>query len=264
MPDRRDIFHCASDWQPVFRELGIDAEGIFTHPQIKCWRRLSDRENCTLDAQLIGGREILLHIKRYAAARSRTTPSAAEAAGFRLFEQHQIPTASLVAWGVLNDRRSFVITEDLAGFEAADKVIERGSDFDRLLEPIAHLAAKVHRSGLHHRDLYLCHFFVRADSDPAEVRLIDVARVRRLPRLFARRWIVKDLAQLWYSTLALPIEEAQRIRLMEHYTLARGISFDSSLRRAIVRKVKWIARHDLRLRRAQPNRNISIPSSRVM
>jgi hypothetical protein len=31
------------------------------------------------------------------------------------------------------------------------------------------------------------------------------------------------------------------------------------LRRSVARKVAWIGRHDARLNRAQPNRNISIP-----
>ncbi len=62
----------------------------------------------------------------------------------------------------------------------------------------------LHNGGLHHRDLYLCHFLGRRDENPqADLRLIDAARVRPLPGpLTRRRWIVKDLAQFWYSTTA--------------------------------------------------------------
>ena len=43
--------HVASGWQPVMRQLGLDAETVFTHPDIRGWRKLADRENCTLDAK---------------------------------------------------------------------------------------------------------------------------------------------------------------------------------------------------------------------
>ena len=43
------------------------------------------------------------------------------------------------------------------------------------------------------------------------MRLIDTARVRPLPVLFTRkRWIAKDLAQFWYSTLGLAVSDEQR------------------------------------------------------
>jgi heptose I phosphotransferase len=118
------------------------------------------------------------------------------------------------------------------------------------------LAARLHASGLHHRDLYLCHFFVKT-SDDLELRLIDAARVRPLPWLFRQRWIVKDLAQFWYSAKQLKIMDDQLIRWLGRYTdnvgkLAPPLG-------AIESKVGWIARHDRKLNQAQPSRNISIP-----
>ena len=51
-------------------------------------------------------------------------------------------------------------------------------------------------------------------GDQTDLRLIDAARVRRLPGFFTRgRWIVKDLAQFWYITLKLPITEKCIARL---------------------------------------------------
>ena len=41
-----------------FRELGIDADAVFTHPLIRPWRMLDDRENCLLDAELRDGRRM--------------------------------------------------------------------------------------------------------------------------------------------------------------------------------------------------------------
>ena len=47
-------FHVAGGYQPLMRVIGLDAEAVFTHPRIVAWRRLADRENCTLDAELDG------------------------------------------------------------------------------------------------------------------------------------------------------------------------------------------------------------------
>jgi len=86
------------------------------------------------------------------------------------------------------------------------------------------------------------------------VKLIDAARVGRLGGLFKQRWIVKDLAQFWYSTLSLAVTDEHRDRWLNRYG-------GEGMKSAILRKVKSIARHDAKLRRAQPKRNISIPNT---
>ena len=155
----------------MLREMGIDAESVFDHPEIKVWRSIPERENCTLDADLSDGRHVRLHIKRYHPARGITTPADDEAQAIRAMEIEKIPTVPLVGWGKLIDGRSFLITEDLAGYHDAEKAIRTGLSFEKVLEPTADLTAKLHGSGLHHRDLYLCHFFVNA-ADSTDLRLI--------------------------------------------------------------------------------------------
>jgi hypothetical protein len=233
---------------------------VFAHALIQPWRELPDRDNCTLDARLADGREVRWHVKRYERARGRATPADDEVAGQRLLVDRGVPTVDLVAWGNLADGRSFVILDDLNGYEAADKLVEAGLAFDRLLEPTARLAAKLHGAGLHHRDLYLCHFFAKVAGDALDLRLIDTARVRPLPWFLRGRWVIKDLAQFWYSTTSLKINDEQRSRWLDAYAAARSVD-PGSLRAKIERKVSGIARHDARLRRRQPLRNISIPSS---
>jgi hypothetical protein len=260
-PDANLIF-AAPEHQPILRQVGLDAQGVFTHPDIVVWRSLPERENCTLDATLDDGSAIRLHIKRYRPQAGRRTPAQIEVAGIEALRACGIPTVPLVGWGRISDGSSFVITRDLAGYRAADKWLAQGADFDRILEPTARLAACLHAAGLHHRDLYLCHFFVDEQDAAAQVRLIDAARVRRLPIWPLRqRWIVKDLAQFWYSTLGLPITDPQRSAWLEHYARERRLTTWKSLRCAIERKAAAIGRHDAKLRRRAPGRNISIPSS---
>jgi hypothetical protein len=249
----------AEPYREIFRQIGFTERMIFDHPAIKPWRVLDDRENCTWDVST-AGKNARLHVKRFPKLRGES-PAELEAAGFALLAQRGIPSAIVAAWGKLDDGRSFIAVEDLAGYSPADKLVEGGLPFERLLAPTADLAARFHGAGLHHRDLYLCHFMARdsQNSEP-ELRLIDAARVRPLPgALTRRRWIVKDLSQFWYSTLSLEVSDEQRDRWLRRYCqTGKSADFDS-LKKAIVRKSAAIGAHDAKLKRRQPFRNISIP-----
>src|SRR5262249_12530001 len=154
-------FSVPAEAEPIVRELGLTAESVFTRPDIVAWRKLPDRENCYLDVTL-AGQPTRLHIKRYPA--SKTAPAEADVGGLTLLMAQDIPTAQLIAHGRLGDGRSFVILRDLTGFTPGDKLIESGGKFGDLLVPTADLAAKLHAAGLHHRDLYLCHFMVKPSN----------------------------------------------------------------------------------------------------
>src|SRR2546423_10595601 len=130
-----NVIHVSGAFQPIFREIGLDAEAVFDHPQIKAWRTLPDRQNCTFDAELNDGRHIRWHMKRYAATERPQTPAEHDVEGQRLLESKDIPTAPLIAWGRIADGRSFVIFEDLGGYEPADKLLEKNFSFDALLQP---------------------------------------------------------------------------------------------------------------------------------
>ena len=254
-----DAFHVLPQYQPIMRAVGLDAEAVFDHPDIVAWRKLPDRENCTLDAEH-DGRPIRLHIKRYLTS---ATAAADEVKAIELLRDADIPTVPLVGHGRLADGRSFVITEDLAGYRDAEKMVAAGTPFESLLEPTADLAARLHEAGLHHRDLYLCHFFAKIDeAGVADVKLIDAARVARMTNFVTRwRWVIKDLAQFWYSTTTLPaITDEQRDRWLARYADRREICWLRRLRVAIHAKSNAIARHDAKLKQKQPTRNVSIPN----
>ena len=255
----RNVFHVLPQYQPVMRRVGLDAEAVFDHPDIVAWRKLPDRENCTLDAE-IDERKTRLHVKRYLTS---ATAAADEVKAIELLRDASIPTVPLVGWGTTANGRSFVITEDLTGYRDAEKLIAAGTAFESLLKPTAELAAKLHEAGLHHRDLYLCHFFAKIDANGvADVKLIDAARVARMTNFLTRwRWVIKDLAQFWYSTTTLPaITDDQRDRWLTRYAERREICWLPRLRAAINAKSNAIARHDAKLKQNQPTRNVSIPS----
>jgi hypothetical protein len=254
-----DVFHVLPQYQPIMRVVGLDAEAVFDHPDIVAWRKLPDRENCTLDAD-IDGKTVRLHIKRYLVP---STAAADEVKAIELLRDAGVPTVPLVGHGRLADGRSFVISEDLAGSRDAEKLVAAGTPFETLLAPTADLAAKLHEAGLHHRDLYLCHFFAKVEaSGDVDVKLIDAARVARMNNSLTRwRWVIKDLAQFWYSTTTLPaVSDEQRDRWLTRYAERREICWLPRLRGAIRAKANAIARHDAKLKQKQPTRNVSIPN----
>lgn len=234
-----------------------DAMSVFEHRDIVPWRRLNDRENCTIDAIWPDGRPTRLHVKRFPA--SNASSARQEAAGLALLARHGIESAALVAVGQVQDGRAFVITENLDGFSPCDVLIKEGTPFEQLLAPTASVAARLHDARLRHRDLYLCHFMGRIEGAVVEIRLIDTARVSPLPRLFARRWIVKDLAQFVFGAKASGVSDSQCGAWLEAYGNLRKIDRLPALKKSVHQKCAWIARHDKRLNQKQPHRNISIP-----
>ena len=147
-----------------------------------------------------------------------------EVDGQRLLTDKRFPPPRWSA-GHAHAGRSFTIFDDLTGYTPADKLLETGVAFEVLLDPTAALAAKLHTTGLHHRDLYLCHFMAKLDDANVDLKLIDTARVRNLPGfLTRRRWIVKDIAQFIYSTHAHAITDMQRSAWLAAYAGHGGTS----------------------------------------
>jgi len=112
------------------------------------------------------------------------------------------------------------------------------------------IVARLHGSGFIHRDLYLSHLFFHPEpADGVPIRIIDLQRVLHKPRFF-RRWVVKDLASLSFSTPDTLFSTADRVRWLKRYL---GIGkMDRAAKRlaySIIGKTRRIARHDRRRRR---------------
>ncbi len=109
-----------------------------------------------------------------------------------------------------------------------------------LIERVAAIARAMHEAGLHHQDFYLNHLFMASPVEPADVRVIDLGRVRRRRKLGAR-WIIKDLAQLDYS--ARRISPIDRLRFLRYYFGRRLKPADRALIARVRAKSRAIDRH---------------------
>ena len=154
-----------------------------------------------------------------------------------------IPCVQAVAFGEeltgSHERRSAILTAGVPGQSLERWVIQRPDadrlTIQRLITATADLISRLHGRGYVHRDLYLSHVFY----DPAQpiersLRLIDLQRVIR-PRWRFRRWMVKDLAALNFSTPSRLVSRTDRVRWLRRYL---GIEkLDASARRLVYRVV---------------------------
>jgi len=101
--------------------------------------------------------------------------------------------------------RSFLATAELERAVPADDFARArfaSDDADavaarrRFARDLGELVRRLHSARLTHRDLYLCHVFVRESAGDFLLHLIDLQRVERC---VLRRWRVKDLAQIEFS-----------------------------------------------------------------
>lgn len=275
LPEASQRFFIRPEWVDVLAALGIStAEDFFSHSGIEVWRKLPERENGVLRTS--AG---VLHVKRHQPGQTapdpacahllrgrfmpQISPARAEIHALSLLQDARVPTLDIVAYGEAGDGRSFTASSDLSGYRSGQMLMRDQVPFAALSSATATLAAQLHNAGLHHRDLYLCHFFLPAGSSSAyaNAKLIDIGRVRRLPAWTRTRWVVKDLAQFWYSAASeFNVPESELRHWLAEYNRHRGLLPETYLQ-AIQRKVKSIGRHDANLKNAAPTRNVSLPDA---
>ncbi len=154
---------------------------------------------------------------------------------------------SPVALGVergLRRRRAFSLFAEAPGERLEDLLRAHPQDYSRFLSPLVQTVARFHQQGYSHQDLYLCHLFWHE----GEVVFIDLQRVRHTAG-FKPRWIIKDLAELFYSARQIlgPLASEFEREFLELYA-----AFHPWIRRSqslirLEKKIQRIARHDAKL-----------------
>jgi heptose I phosphotransferase len=188
----------------------------------------------------VGWMEILKNLTQF---KSTITGAGNEYAALIKLKELGIDTMTPCAFGSrgINPAKqdSFIITDELTNTISLE-------DFCRdwkknpsapilkhaLIKKLAQVSSKMHASGLNHRDFYICHFLLDIVDDPANINpdklkvyLIDLHRAQ-LRSKTPRRWIVKDIAGIWFSAMDTGLTKRDVLRFISIYGENMSIDHD--------------------------------------
>ena len=179
------------------------------------------------------------------------------------FHAHNIPTMTPICvgrkplfWKI--EKESFLLTDDLGDTTRLNDFLKengavpcRGKVLEtkkRILENLADITRRMHGVGINHRDYYLYHILM---DKTERLYVIDLHRVNVRDKV-GKRWMVKDLAALLFSSLEVPVTHGQRLAFYKRYMQINRLSVDDkTLIRLIVKKCNKIARHTEKIYRKQ-------------
>ncbi len=204
-------------WLEIFSYSGLDSfRAIFDHPGHGVAKRALDhRFTLKLKLEGPGGAGQLFYIKKYLARPGEKPGPQAQAEWNSMwwFLEEGIAGPEPVALGV-DWEAAFVISRAVPNVMKLDEWAERhlasrgaghqGQErqtglLDRVICEVATIAGRMHRAGMCHQDLYLCHFLCASERQAIPLTLIDLQRVRRFPGKLPLGRQVKDLGQLLFS-----------------------------------------------------------------
>jgi len=150
-------------------------------------------------------------------------------------ERIGVSTMRLVGYGKRGRNparmQSFIITEELKPTISLEDFCRDWNDHPpplklkrALIKRVAQIARTLHANGIVHRDLYLCHFLLdttrqadQAGIIPLRLFLIDLHRAEQRRHL-KRRWCVKDVAGLYFSSMDIGLTQRDRLRFIAEYS----------------------------------------------
>ena len=147
--------------------------------------------------------------------------------------------------------RSFVVTRELVDTVSLEDYcadwLEHPPAFaarQRLICRVAEMTRELHRHGVNHRDLYICHFLLQqpwhGDEENLHLYLIDLHRVQIRHRT-PRRWRVKDVGALYFSALDTGLSQRDLLRFIRVYSqkpLRRALAEENGFWQAVTRRAR--------------------------
>lgn len=97
----------------------------------------------------------------------------------------------------------------------------------QIITEVARIARTLHEHGINHRDFYLCHFLLEKKSllghhKTLKLYVIDLHRAQMREKT-PERWIIKDLAGLYFSSKDMGLTQRDLLRFIKEY---RNTSLD--------------------------------------
>ncbi len=137
--------------------------------------------------------------------------------------------------------QSFIITRELTNTRSLEELAKDWQqcppafmDKVKIIREVARIARVLHLNGMNHRDFYICHFLLDLGvpvSDGPKLSLIDLHRAG-LRKKTPQRWVVKDLAGLYFSSKDLGLTRRDWLRFMKEYR-------NKPLRDVLMENVFW-------------------------
>lgn len=168
-------------------------------------------------------------LRSWLSLRRPESPAWHEAVAIGLLQEVGVVTLQPVAFGhdptLFGAGASFLITEELTGTKLQyylpanqQKWQQEPAFRHELIRRLADMARAMHINHLHHQDFYLGHILIAWDQNNSgfQLKLLDLQRMHRRKPL-ARRWRIKDLAELHYGAPAPLVSHSDRLRFWYHY-----------------------------------------------
>lgn len=166
--------------------------------------------------------------------------------------RHDVDTMTAVAYGYRGVAplwtESFLITEELKNCISLEDVLLKGiwktlsvSERRDLVHLLAETVKKMHEAGVNHRDCYLCHFLWNREEN--RLYIIDLHR-SQIRASVPHRWLLKDIASLYFSSLSQDIPATYFMRFAKVY----GQDKLKDLLPSISKKVEKIQHHNRSLK----------------
>ncbi len=206
-----------------------------------------DVENRKTSRVLIGQERYFIKIHKSASWQSAfnelvggQTPrfgAEAEWRAVRAFQTLGIPTIEPYLYAKRGtsflNHRSLLISKALEKKVSLEHFSTSNPVFKRLLiKKIAEISRKMHLAGINHRDFYLCHFLMDQNISKGPVlHLIDLHRAQEREKV-PRRWLIKDLGSLLFSSLFKGLTRRDLLRFVRDYS-------DRPLRESLKDKNLW-------------------------
>lgn len=178
----------------------------------------------------------------------------------------KVPCPGAVAYGERSTAKkveSFLVTEALDGYTQLErKVFDFTPPLSKakivrkraLIKEVAVLVASLHGAGFNHKDLYLTHILAKFDKHSGyDLKLIDLQRVEHRTA-GRRRWLVKDISALNYSSPVDIISSSDRLRFFKVYIGKKSLDkVDRAFIKSVEQKTARIAAHTVKMykRRAE-------------
>jgi len=218
--------------------------------------RLNDQSYFIKQHHGVGWREIFKNLLQL---RLPVLGAKNEYLAIRKLQSLAVGVPNVIAYGKkgLNpaQQKSYILLEDVNPSISLEDVCQawpqnppRFNDKQKLLHEVARIARALHTNGVNHRDFYLCHFLLDKSLDLSQqtkprLCLIDLHRAQ-IRQKTPRRWVIKDLAGLYFSSKNIGLTNRDLYRFIcEYHQLPLKIIFNDRDKGLFWKQVKARGEH---------------------